>query len=50
MTDFEALKAAVIKGKRNDVTAIVQEAINNQEDINAILDQGMIPAIRSSGT
>ena len=49
MTDFEALKTAVIKGKRNDVTAIVQEAINNQEDINAILDQGMIPAMREIG-
>ena len=49
MTDFEALKNAVIKGKRNDVTAIVQEAINNNEDINAILDQGMIPAMREIG-
>lgn len=49
MTDFEALKTAVIKGKRNDVTAIVQEAINNKEDINAILDQGMIPAMREIG-
>lgn len=49
MTDFEALKTAVIRGKRNDVTAIVQEAINNQEDINAILDRGMIPAMREIG-
>lgn len=49
MTDFEALKNAVIKGKRNDVTAIVQEAINNGEDINAILDRGMIPAMREIG-
>lgn len=49
MTDFEALKTAIIKGKRNDVTAIVQEAINNNEDINAILDQGMIPAMREIG-
>ena len=49
MTDFEALKNAVIKGKRNDVTAIVQEAINNGEDINAILDKGMIPAMREIG-
>ncbi len=49
MTDFEALRNAVIKGKRNDVTAIVQEAINNHEDINAILDKGMIPAMREIG-
>ena len=47
MTDFEALRNAVIKGKRNDVTAIVQEAINNHEDINAILDKGMIPAMHA---
>ena len=49
MTDFEALRNAVIKGKRNDVTAIVQEAINNGEDINSILDKGMIPAMREIG-
>lgn len=49
MTDFEALRTAVIKGKRNDVTAIVQEAINNGEDINALLDKGMIPAMREIG-
>ena len=39
MTDFEALRTAVIKGKRNDVTAIVQEAINRGEDINSLLKQ-----------
>lgn len=49
MTDFEALKTAVIKGKRNDVTTIVQAAINDKEDINAILDKGMIPAMREIG-
>lgn len=49
MTDFEALKNAVIKGKRNDVTAIVQEAISSGGDINAILDRGMIPAMREIG-
>ncbi len=49
MTDFEALRTAVIKGKRNDVTAIVQEAINREEDINSLLDKGMIPAMREIG-
>ena len=49
MTDFEALRTAVIKGKRNDVTAIVQEAINRGEDINSLLDKGMILAMREIG-
>jgi len=49
MTNFEALKTAVIKGSRNDVKAMVQEAIDNQEDVNAILDKGMIPAMREIG-
>lgn len=39
MTDFEALKNAVIRGSRNDVSAIVQAAIDNGEDINPILDR-----------
>ncbi len=49
MTDFEALKTAVIKGKRDDVTKIVQAAIDENEDVNNILDQGMIPAMREIG-
>ena len=49
MTDFEALKAAVIKGDRNKVSAMVQAAIDGKEDINAILDRGMIPAMREIG-
>ncbi len=49
MIDYEALQAAVIKGKRNDVAAMVQAAIDAGEDINAILDRGMIPAMREIG-
>ena len=49
MTDFEALKTAVMKGRRNDVTSIVQAAINEQEDLNSLLDKGMIPAMREIG-
>ncbi len=49
MTDFTALKVAISKGRRNDVIAIVQEAIDKREDINAILEQGMIPAMREIG-
>lgn len=49
MTDFIALQNAIIKGKRNDVTAIVQAALDNNEDYNALLDQAMIPAMREIG-
>lgn len=49
MTDFAALRTAVITGNRNDVKAIVEEAIKQNEDVNAILDQGMIPAMREIG-
>ena len=49
MTDYDALKTAVIKGKRNEVTAIVQATIDANEDLNAILDRGMIPAMREIG-
>ncbi len=49
MTDFEALKAAIIKGKRNDVVTIVTAAISEHEDVNKILDLGMIPAMRDIG-
>lgn len=47
--DFEALKAAIIKGKRNDVVALVTVAIAEKEDVNKILDLGMIPAMREIG-
>ena len=49
MTDYEALKTSIIKGKRNEVTAQVQAAIDSGEDLNAILDKGMIPAMRDIG-
>lgn len=49
MTDYEALKTAVIKGKRNDVIAIVQAAIDNQESPGDLLDKSMIPAMREIG-
>ncbi len=49
MIDYEALKTAVIKGKRNDVVAIVKMAIDEKEDVNRILDLGMIPAMRDIG-
>ena len=49
MTDFEALKSAVIKGKREDVVKLVTAAIEDKTDVNAILDQAMIPAMRDIG-
>jgi 5-methyltetrahydrofolate--homocysteine methyltransferase len=49
MTNYDALKAAIIKGSRNDVTAIVKAAIDAGEDFNALLDNAMIPAMREIG-
>ncbi len=50
MIDYEALKSAVLKGKRNDVNAIIEGALAAGDcDINAILDQSMIPAMREIG-
>lgn len=49
MTDYEALKNAVMSGKRNDVTAMVQSAIDAGEDLGALLDNSMIPAMREIG-
>ncbi len=49
MTDFIALQTAIIKGKRDDVKAIVNAALEAKEDINGLLDKGMIPAMREIG-
>ncbi len=49
MTDYNALKNAIMSGKRNDVTAIVQSAIDAGENLNALLDNSMIPAMREIG-
>ena len=47
--DFEALKTAVQKGRRNDVTALVKTAIEEKVDVNDLLDRSMIPAMREIG-
>ena len=44
-----ALKLAVESGKKNTVIAIVQAAIAAGEDINVLLDEGMIPGMREIG-
>ncbi len=47
--DFDALKTAVKKGRRNDVTTLVQSAIEEKIDPNELLDRAMIPAMREIG-
>jgi 5-methyltetrahydrofolate--homocysteine methyltransferase len=49
MTDFEELKKAVEAGKKNSVITIVQAAIAANEDVNKLLDKGMIPGMREIG-
>ncbi|MDD5705117.1 MAG: corrinoid protein [Kiritimatiellae bacterium] len=49
MTDYQALKNAVMSGKRDEVTKIVSAAVAAKEDLNNILDKGMIPAMREIG-
>ena len=49
MTDFNALQAAIIKGSREEVVAIVNAAIEEKTDVNELLDKGMIPAMREIG-
>ncbi len=49
MTDYTALKNAVMSGKRDEVAQIVKAAIAAKEDVNALLDKAMIPAMREIG-
>lgn len=49
MTDFDALKNAIMKGSRKDVMAIVQAAVDASEDPNALIDKAMIPAMSEIG-
>ncbi len=49
MADLARLKEGVIKGKRDIVTEVVKAAIAAKEDINPLLDQAMIPAMREIG-
>ena len=49
MSNFEDLKNAIIKGKRDEVSSFVQDYIKAEGDINKILDEGMIPAMREIG-
>ena len=49
MSNFEELKNAIIKGKRDDVTALVTKYLDEGIDVNQIVDSGMIPAMREIG-
>ena len=49
MADLARLKEGVIKGKRDIVTEVVKAAIAAKDDINPLLDQAMIPAMREIG-
>jgi 5-methyltetrahydrofolate--homocysteine methyltransferase len=49
MAKIEALYEAVLKGKRNDVTTIVQEAVEAKVDVAEILMESMIPAMAEIG-
>ena len=49
MSNFEDLKNAILKGKRDEVSSFVQDYIKAEGDINKVLDDGMIPAMREIG-
>jgi 5-methyltetrahydrofolate--homocysteine methyltransferase len=49
MADFQAIHNAIVTGKRDDVTKLIQGAIDANEDIAEILDKAMIPAMREMG-
>lgn len=49
MSDKEALFAAICKGDRNTVVAIVQGAVDDGEDIGLLLNETMIPAMGEVG-
>lgn len=49
MANLEDLRNSIIKGKRDEVVNFVKEHIAAGNDINQIVDEGMIPAMREIG-
>jgi len=49
MARNEELYQAILKGNRNKVKEIFQEAIDQDKDVNKLLDDSMIPAMREMG-
>mgnify|MGYP000948436573 FL=1 len=49
MADLEALKQAVIKGKRNDVIALIQQALDEGHDPQALINDYLIEGLKEVG-
>ncbi len=49
MANLQDLQDAVIKGKRDEVVTFVKEYLAAGNDVNEIVDNGMIPAMREIG-
>ncbi len=49
MADLEALKQAVIKGKRNDVVALIQQALDEGHDPQALINDHLIEGLKEVG-
>lgn len=49
MASLEDLQGSIIKGKRDEVVSFVKEYIAAGNDVNEIIDKGMIPAMREIG-
>ena len=49
MARNEELYNAILKGDRNTVQTIFQSAIDQNRDVNKLLDNSMIPAMRETG-
>jgi 5-methyltetrahydrofolate--homocysteine methyltransferase len=49
MADLEALKEAVIKGKRNDVVSLVKQALDEGADPQMLINDYMIEALKVVG-
>jgi 5-methyltetrahydrofolate--homocysteine methyltransferase len=49
MANLEDLQGSIIKGKRDEVVSFVKDYIAAGNDVNEIIDKGMIPAMREIG-
>ncbi len=49
MADLEALKRAVIAGKRKDAMELTKQAIDDGVDPNELIDHYLIPALNVVG-
>lgn len=49
MADLDAIRQAVIKGKRNDIVDLVQAALDDGADPNSLINDYMIDAMKEVG-